>query len=39
MEFDNHTEEGKKICIHFYDKYVPGLSGVRAFKTELEVYN
>ena len=37
MEFDNHLEEGKKICTHFHNKYVPGFSGVRAFKTELEV--
>ncbi len=37
MEFENHMEEGKKVCTEFYDTYVPGFSTVRAFKTEVEM--
>ena len=37
VEFENHLEEGKKICNFFFTAYVPHFGRVRTFKTELEV--
>jgi DNA helicase II / ATP-dependent DNA helicase PcrA len=37
LEYDNHIEEGKKVCQSFYHNYVPEFGIVRTFKTELEL--
>ncbi|HMP29617.1 MAG TPA: ATP-dependent DNA helicase, partial [Saprospiraceae bacterium] len=37
LAYENHLEEGKKVCQLFYDTYVPSFTRVRSFKTELEL--